>query len=79
MKIYKIEVIKTAFHKDLADEYGHKGIGKCPMHKVGDVFWGDFYKSEKLCGEAWKAIYQYIFALSHGSKKFYSLNQKEIL
>lgn len=38
MKKCKIEVIKTTFHKDLADEYGCKGIGKCPMHKVGEVF-----------------------------------------
>ncbi|WLD27967.1 hypothetical protein CDIFMA2_18500 [Clostridioides difficile] len=71
MKKCKIEVIKTTFHKNLADEYGCKGIGKCPMHEVGEVFFGDFAKPEKLCDEAWKAMYQYVFALSHGSEKFY--------
>lgn len=28
MKKCKIEVIKTTFHKDLADEYGCEGLGK---------------------------------------------------
>lgn len=39
MRKCKIEVLKTTLHKDLADEYGCEGIGECPMHKVGDVFW----------------------------------------
>ncbi len=71
MKKCKIEVIKTTFHQDLADKYGCEGIGKCPMHKVGEVFFGYFAKPEKLCDEAWKAMYQYVFALSHGSELFY--------
>lgn len=37
MKKCKIEVIKSTFHKDLADKYGCEGIGKCPMHKIGKV------------------------------------------
>ena len=36
------------------------------MHKVGDIFYGDYSKPEGLCDEAWKAMYQYVFALSHG-------------
>ena len=47
MKKCKIEVLKTTFHEDLAKEYGCKNLGKCPMHKVGDVFlWG-------LCKTRW--------------------------
>ncbi|WP_288268795.1 TIGR04076 family protein [uncultured Methanobrevibacter sp.] len=32
-----------------------------------DVFYGDYAKPEGFCDEAWKAIYQYVFALSHGA------------
>lgn len=69
MKKCKIEVLKTTFHEDLAKEYGCKNIGKCPMHRVGDIFYGDYAKPEGLCDEAWKAIYQYVFTLAHGSGK----------
>lgn len=72
MEKCKIEVIKTMFNEDLAQEYACKGIGKCPFHKVGDVFYGDYAKPEGLCDEAWKAIYQYVFAISHGSGVFYN-------
>lgn len=71
MKKCKITVLKTTFDKELADEYGSKGIGKCPMHKEGQVFYADYAKPEGFCDEAWKAIYQYVFALSHGSETFY--------
>ena len=37
--------------------------------KVGDVFYADFAKPEGFCDEAWKAIYQYVFALAHGAGK----------
>lgn len=57
MKKCKIEVLKTTFHEDLAKEYGCKNLGKCPMHKVGDVFYGDYAKPDGLCDEAWKAMY----------------------
>ena len=41
------------------------------MHKVGDKFLADYAKPEDLCDEAWKAMYQYVFAISHGSGIFY--------
>ncbi len=41
------------------------------MHKVGDIFYGDYKKPKELCDEAWKAMYQYVFALSHCSENFY--------
>ena len=71
MKKCRIEVLKTTFHEDLAKEYGCKNIGKCPMHKVGEIFYGDYAKPEGLCDVAWKAMYQYVFAIAHGSEKFY--------
>ena len=71
MKKCKIEVLKTTFDEELVKEYGCEGLGKCPMHRVGEVFFGDYAKPEGLCDEAWKAMYQYVFAISHGSNIFY--------
>lgn len=66
MKKVKITVLKTTLDKELADEYGIDGLTACPMLKVGQEFYADYAKPEGLCDEAWKAIYQYVFALSHG-------------
>lgn len=63
----KITVLKTTLDEELAQVYGAEGLGACPMHKVGDVYYADYAKPEGLCDEAWKAIYQYVFALSHGA------------
>lgn len=71
MKRCKITVLKRYFDDELANEYGAKGITKCPMHKEGQVFYADYSKPEGFCDEAWKAIYQYVFALSHGCETFY--------
>ena len=57
------------FNEDLAKEYGVEGLKKCPFHNAGQIFHADFAKPEGFCDEAWKAIYQYVFALSHGGGK----------
>lgn len=67
MKKVKITVLKTTLDKELAEEYGTKGLGPCPMLKKGQVFYADYAKPQGLCDEAWKAIYQYVFALAHGT------------
>ena len=64
----KITVLKKTLDKELALEYGVEGLTACPMHTEGQVFYADYAKPEGLCDEAWKAIYQYVFALSHGAK-----------
>jgi uncharacterized repeat protein (TIGR04076 family) len=69
MKKVKITILKTMLNEDLAKEYGICGLKACPMMKVGDVFYADYAKPEGFCDEAWKAIYQYVFALAHGEKK----------
>ncbi|MBO4708332.1 MAG: TIGR04076 family protein [Kiritimatiellae bacterium] len=69
MKKVKITILKTTLDKELAEEYGVAGLKACPMMKVGDVFYADFAKPEGFCDEAWKAIYQYVFALAHGAGK----------
>ena len=65
----KITVLKTTFDEELAKEYGVEGLSACPMHTVGQTFFADYAKPDGLCDEAWKAIYQYVFALSHGADK----------
>ena len=67
MKKVKITVLRKTFISDLAEEYGPEGLGPCPMLREGQVFYADYAKPEGLCDEAWKAIYQYVFALEHGA------------
>ena len=69
MKQVKITVLKTTLDKELAAEYGSEGLTACPMLKEGQVFYADYAKPDVLCDEAWKAIYQYVFALAHGAEK----------
>ena len=69
MKKVKITVLKTTLDRALAAEYGAEGLGACPMLREGQVFYADYAKPAGLCDEAWKAIYQYAFALAHGADK----------
>lgn len=68
MKRVKITILKTTLDRELSASYGVKGLTSCPMHKAGEVFYADYAKPPTLCDEAWKAIYQYVFALAHGAK-----------
>ena len=67
MKKVKITVLKTTLDHELAEEYGVEGRTACPMMEKGQVFYADYAKPEGFCDEAWKAIYQYVFALAHGA------------
>lgn len=69
VKKVKITVLKTTFDEELAAEYGAEGLGPCPMLKEGQVFFADYARPDGLCDEAWKAIYQYVFALAHGADR----------
>jgi len=66
MNKVRITILKTTFDEELAREYGAQGIGACPLMKKGQVYYGDWSKPDGFCDEAWKAIYQYVFALAHG-------------
>lgn len=66
MKKVKITIVKTTLDTELAKEYGAEHLTACPMMKAGQVFYADFAKPEGFCDEAWKAVYQYVFALAHG-------------
>ena len=67
MKRCKITIFKTTIHEDLARQYAGAGFTKCPMMHEGQVFYADYAKPAGFCDEAWKAVYQYVFALSHGA------------
>ena len=67
MKKVKITVLRTMLNEDLAAEYGVEGLAACPMLREGQVFYADYAKPDGLCDDAWKAIYQYVFALAHGA------------
>ncbi len=67
MSKVKITILKTTLNEDLAKEYGVKGLSICLLMKEGQVFYADYAKPERFCDEAWKAIYQYVFALANGS------------
>ena len=67
MNKVKITVLKTTLDKELAEEYAAAGLDKCPMHTEGQVFYADYAKPDNFCDEAWKAVYQYVFALAHGA------------
>lgn len=69
MKQVKITVLKTTLDRELAREYGAEGLTACPMLQTGQVFYADYARPEGFCDEAWKAIYQYVFALAHGAGK----------
>ena len=66
MKRCKITILKTTLDEELAKEYAAPGFTRCPMMREGQVFYADYAKPEGFCDEAWKAVYQYVFALSHG-------------
>ena len=65
----KITVLKKTLDAALAREYGARGLSACPMLREGQVFYADYACPEGFCDEAWKAIYQYVFALAHGMGK----------
>ncbi|MGN0015449.1 MAG: TIGR04076 family protein [Candidatus Gastranaerophilaceae bacterium] len=71
MKKVKITVLRKTFQEDLAKEYGVENLKPCSMFKEGQVFYADWAKPDNFCDEAWKAIYQYVFALAHGAELFY--------
>ena len=69
MKKVKITILKTTLDAELAKEYGVKDLTACPMMEKGQVFYADYAKPDGFCDEAWKAVYQYVFALAHGCGK----------
>ena len=79
MKKVKITVLKTTLQEDLAREYGVEGLSVCPLMNEGEIYYADYAKPEGFCDEAWKAVYQYVFALAHGVEEvwyYHDWNEK---
>jgi uncharacterized repeat protein (TIGR04076 family) len=68
----KITVLRRSIFEDLVKEYAVKDYGLCQAFQDGQVFYTDYRMPEGFCGEAWKAIYQYVFALYHGGTDIYN-------
>ena len=71
MKKVRITILKTTFQQELAEEYGIDGLTVCPLMEEGQVFYANYAKPDGFCDEAWKAIYQYVFALAHGADEIW--------
>ena len=71
MKKCKLTILKTTLLEDLAREYGVPNLSRCPLMQEGQVFVADYARPDGFCDEAWKAIYQYVFALANGAKGWY--------
>lgn len=69
MKKVKITVLKKHFDKELARRVRRGRSRRLSDVAGGQVFYADYAKPEGFCDEAWKAIYQYVFALAHGAGK----------
>jgi len=69
MAVVKITVLKTEYDQDLAEQYGAPEVtGPCGLHKVGQEFYCErHYQPAEMCGEAWKAVQHYVYALYHGA------------
>lgn len=65
----KITVLKTDYAQELARQYGAAEItGPCALHWVGqEIYCQRHYQPAEICGEAWKAMQHYVYALYHGA------------
>ena len=77
MKKVRITILKTTFQQELAEEYGMDGLTVCPLMEEGQVFYADYAKPDGFCDEAWKAIYQYVFALAHGADEIWYFGNRK--
>lgn len=76
MRTCRITVLKNTFQKDLVEEYGYENFGPCTAMPAGKTFLTKNEKPDGFCSDAWIAISQYVFALTHGDGKtmFYDNN-----
>ena len=67
MKKVRITVLKTTLDEELARQYGVPGSDGLPDAARRSGVLCRLRQARGLCDEAWKAIYQYVFALAHGA------------
>lgn len=61
-------MLKTPFQPDHAEKYGADEPRSCTCRKRDQECRARYEKPDYPCDKAWKAIYQYTFALAHGAK-----------
>lgn len=66
-----MDYLENNTSRRFAKEHGVPNLNICPLMKEGQVFYADYAKPEGFCDEAWKAIYQYVFALANGAEGWY--------
>lgn len=71
MSKVKITILKTDFNTELAQRYGAETLsGACPLFTEGQTLFCDQHNPPKhFCGEAWKCIQHYVYALYYGAEK----------
>lgn len=69
MTSVKITVLKTDFSKAFATAYGASTLsGACPLYHEGqELYCTRHNPPANFCGEAWKCIQHYVYALYHGA------------
>ena len=78
MKKVRITVLKCSFFPELAEPYAISGVGPCPVHTPGQVYYTNgWQKPEGLCDNAWKAMMEYCMTLAQGGGNFYDGNFKD--
>ena len=71
MNKIKITVMRKARYDDLIEKFENPIEHACDL-KEGQVFVCEgWQKPDGFCDEAWKAIYQYVFALAHGASELW--------
>jgi uncharacterized repeat protein (TIGR04076 family) len=77
MNRVRLEVIKKDLHEDLAREYGRVRNGEfmsqpCTGYKVGQVWFSeDARKPAGFCEDAWRSVYQFVFAFANGAQSVF--------
>ena len=67
----KITVIRKAHYQDLIDQYENPIEHACLL-KEGDTFISiNGEKPDSLCGEAWKAMAEFVTILANGGGNFF--------
>jgi uncharacterized repeat protein (TIGR04076 family) len=63
----KINVLKTMFNQDPADEYCQADVTPCPAFSVGQEFTVEREKAEGFCDWAWNDINKVYMTLRWGA------------
>lgn len=75
MKKVKITILKTTLDKELANEYGVKGLTACPLMKKGQIFYADYAKPNVAicsCNDGLRPVIMKLEAMEKSCKEAFS-------